>query len=278
MSFGIKECVGNIYPMGLRNVMLVADFLKETKYLDRTDGRKLCSDCSSIAILDPKECKPLIRNVHEFYISLNLKMDESLRVLLVDKIAMLKFNSPDEDDLLCMVWLSDRRPKRALVRISKCSKSEGSLGVERKPELPQKLTARQKSSGKIKALVIKFGMPYVHMGATMAHEMMQAWFYLNGVTELEMRVEEGICNLMRYMWMGWFCSTGADLLCKTSDEQVQYTRKLKDYIEHKMECDEDETYGQGFRDAMKAVSRFGLTTVLNHIVKERCLPSVHCES
>lgn len=220
----------------------------------------------------------LIRNVHEFYRSLNLKMDESLRVLLVDKIAMLKFNSPDEDDLLCMVWLSDRRPKRALVRISKCSKSEGSLGVERKPELPQKLTALQNSSGKIKALVLKFGTPYVHMGATMAHEMMQAWFYLNGVTELEMRVEEGICNLMRYMWMGWFCSTGADLLCKTSDEQVQYTRKLKDYIEHKMECDEDETYGQGFRDAMKAVSRFGLTTVLNHIVKERCLPSVHCES
>ncbi|KAL6139090.1 hypothetical protein ACLB2K_064367 [Fragaria x ananassa] len=72
-------------------------------------------------------------------------MDESLRVLLVDKIATLKFNSPDEDDLL-------------------------------------------------------------------------------------------------------------DLLCKTSDEQVQYTRKLKDYTEHKMECDEDETYGQGFRDAMKGVS------------------------
>ncbi|KAL6146428.1 hypothetical protein ACLB2K_057107 [Fragaria x ananassa] len=197
----------------------------------------------------------LIRNVHEFYRSLNLKMDESLRVLLVDKIAMLKFNSPDEDDLL------------------------GSIEVERKPEFPQKLTARQRSSGKIKALIIKFGMPNVQMGATMAHEMMHAWFYLNGVTELERRVEEGICNLMGYMWMGWFCSTGADfLLCKTSDEQVQYTRKLKDCLEHVMECDEDEAYGQGFRDAMKAVSRFGLTTVLNHIVKERCLPSVHCES
>lgn len=33
-----------------------------------------------------------------------------------------------------------------------------------------------------------------------------------------------------------------------------------------------EIYGQGFRDAVKAVSKFGLRTiVLDHILEKRCL-------
>ncbi|XP_062005587.1 protein DA1-like [Rosa rugosa] len=247
-------------------------FLKETKYLDLTDGRKLCSDCSSIAIIDPKECKPLIQYVHEFYRSLNLKTDEDIRVLLLDKNAMLKFKSP-VDNMRGTVWYSFGG-LRALVRIKKCSKIEGSIEVERKLEMlrrPHKLTARRRSSGNIEALIVLFGMANVDMGATVAHEMMHAWLYTAGVTGLEERVEEGFCELMSYMWMEWFCSSRVDSLYKTN-EQVQYSRKLKDLLSSSMEYSEDEIYGQGFRDARTAVSKFGLRTVLDHIVKKRCLP------
>ncbi|PRQ55151.1 putative protein DA1 [Rosa chinensis] len=266
-------------------------FLKETKYLDLTDGRKPWSGCSSIAIIDPKECKLLIQYVHEFYRSLNLKMDEDIRVLLLDKSAMLKFKRPV--DLRGTVWYSFG-DLRALVRIKNVQKVKevlkwrenwgcthehicaflSVLGTHSSfvPNIcvplalfsssvlrrPQKLTTQRRSSGNIEeALIVLFGMANVDMGATVAHGMMHAWLYIAGVTGLEEKVEEGFCELMSYIWM----ECGVHSLYKTN-EQVQHTRKLKDFISSSLEYREEEIYGQGFSVAIKAVSKFGLKNVL----------------
>ncbi|KAK9944924.1 hypothetical protein M0R45_010464 [Rubus argutus] len=123
-------------------------------------------------------------------------------------------------------------------------------------------------------MLVLFGKPDVEIGAILAHEMMHVSLLqrLKGCTAgLERSVEEGICEVMAYMWMEWYCFGGFDSSYKTS-VQAQYTRALKDYMSKRMKRSKDEIYGQGFRDAMEAVSKFGLIITLDHIVKNRCLP------
>ncbi|XP_040363976.1 protein DA1-related 1-like [Rosa chinensis] len=214
---------------------------------------------------------PLIQNVREFYRSLNLVVDETIPFLLVDKDMMLKFIPGRET--IGTIWNKDSS-LRACTTINKCSTREGIIKVEKHTERLTRrcnlLTLRRKSS--VKALIILFGSPGVRMGETMAHEMMHAWFYLQGCRgKLERSVEEGICSLMGYMWMEWFCTSGVDSFYKTS-VQVQYTKDLKDYTAHCMELNQDKIYGQGFRDAIKAVSKFGFNYTVDYIVKNKCLP------
>lgn len=74
--------------------------------------------------------------------------------------------------------------------------------------------------------------------------------------------------------MKWFCSsTGFDSWYKTN-EQAQYARKLKKYLAQEMETCEDAVYGQGFRDAMCAVERFGFQATLDHTLKNGAVPVV----
>ncbi|KAL6217661.1 hypothetical protein ACLB2K_010878 [Fragaria x ananassa] len=138
---------------------------------------------------------------------------------------------------------------------------------ERRIYVPKKpsAVARRTISGIVVVLVL-FGKPDVDTGRGRSFD-------------LEERVKEGICEVMAYMWMEWFCSNGFDSSYKTSKE-AQNTRDLKDHLAHKMERSKSIAYGQGFRDAIKAVAKFGLTTTLDHIVKEGSLPYVRlpCKS
>ncbi|KAK9944009.1 hypothetical protein M0R45_009594 [Rubus argutus] len=108
----------------------------------------------------------------------------------------------------------------------------------------------------------------------LAHEIMHAWFNLQGIPwKSESSVEEGMCEVMSYKWLQWFSSTGFDSSHKTN-KQVQYTLELKEFLAEVIECQRDEVYGQGFKNAMRAVETFGFKTTLDHIVKNGTLPVV----
>ncbi|KAK9944735.1 hypothetical protein M0R45_010287 [Rubus argutus] len=217
----------------------------ETGYLNLGDGEKLCSDCSSIAVMNGEECNAIIENVFEFYKSLNLKVDESIPIFFIDKNQMLRFFKG---------------------KTEKYSRSGGNLKGEKK--------AMKFLLGD--SIAVLFGRPNVDIGRILAHEMMHGWLHLQGCRpwKWERRVEEGVCHVMAYKWMKWFCSsTGFDSWYKTN-EQAQYARKLKMYLAQEMETCEDEVYGQGFRDAMCAVERFGFQATLDHTLKHGALPVV----
>lgn len=78
---------------------------------------------------------------------------------------------------------------------------------------------------------------------------------------------------MYYKWLQWFSSTGFDSSHKTN-KQAQYTIELKEFLAEETEDRVDEVYGQGFRNAMRAVETFGFKTTLDHIVKNGTLPGV----
>nr|XP_011458139.1 PREDICTED: protein DA1-like [Fragaria vesca subsp. vesca] len=112
------------------------------------------------------------------------------------------------------------------------------------------------------------------MGGTLAHEMMHAWLKLQGCKqwEWERSVKQGICNVMKFKWLEWFCSSSDfDARYKTN-EKAQYARTLKEYIVQVMEWSEDKVYGEGFRDAMRAVELFGFDDILRYIVNKGKFP------
>ena len=57
-------------------------------YLNLSDGRQLCSDCSSIAVKSREECDIIIQNVFEFFRSLNLQVNENIPIVFINKNQM----------------------------------------------------------------------------------------------------------------------------------------------------------------------------------------------
>lgn len=59
-----------------------------TGYIAHKDGRKLCLECLDSAIMDTYECQPLNADIQKFYESLNMKLDQQVPLLLVERQAL----------------------------------------------------------------------------------------------------------------------------------------------------------------------------------------------
>ncbi|BFG21275.1 hypothetical protein CerSpe_075480 [Prunus speciosa] len=225
-------------------------------FVNLEDGRKLCSDCESIAIFDPSKCNRLIEKMREFYEELNLEVDKDIPILLVDKHYMDKWQ------------ITDYFKNGDTIQVQKAEKT---------------LT-----KGKVTSMLLLFGIPEVIMGAILAHEMMHAWLLLQGCKKLDRRVSEGICEVMAYLWLEWFCDEGKNNLDSYTTEQAKFTNELKTFCVDKMSTRVDDIYGDGFREAKRAVSvkqnsptvsTYNLHKTLQHIVRHKTLPpQIHSNS
>lgn len=77
-------------------LLLLALFLKaflyvqssDTRYLVLDDGRKLCLECLDSAVMDTHECQPLYLEIQDFYEGLNMKVEQQIPLLLVERQAL----------------------------------------------------------------------------------------------------------------------------------------------------------------------------------------------
>lgn len=61
---------------------------RDTRYVALNDGRKLCLECLDSAIMDTNECQPLYLDIQEFYEGLNMKVQQQVPLLLVERQAL----------------------------------------------------------------------------------------------------------------------------------------------------------------------------------------------
>ncbi|KAG8062781.1 hypothetical protein GUJ93_ZPchr0003g16656 [Zizania palustris] len=61
---------------------------KDSKYITLDDGRKLCLECLNTAVMDTNECQPLYIDIQEFYEGLNMKVEQQIPLLLVERQAL----------------------------------------------------------------------------------------------------------------------------------------------------------------------------------------------
>ena len=59
-----------------------------TRYYVLEDGRTLCLECMESAIMDTGDCQPLYHAIRDYYEGMNMKIDQQIPMLLVERQAL----------------------------------------------------------------------------------------------------------------------------------------------------------------------------------------------
>ncbi len=126
------------------------------------------------------------------------------------------------------------------------------LGVTRTTTTHQKgrLLARN-----FDCILIQINLPEEHFRTVMIHELTHAWFFYNYFENLPLKVEEGMCVLMEYIWL------------KNLDT------KDAEYRGKQIELSPDPIYGEGFREARDSLNYMPLKSLLEFIKEKKKFPN-----
>lgn len=258
---------------------------RDTEYLGLDDGRKLCLECLDSAIMDTNECQPLYIEIREFYEGLNMKVEQQVPLLLVERQALNEAMEGEKQGHHHMpetrgLCLSEEQTVRTILKRPRIGGGHRIMDMITEP---YRLIRRCE----VTAILILYGLPRLLTGSILAHEMMHAWLRLNGYPNLRPEVEEGICQVLAHMWLeseivaGSGNGSGASSSSSSSSSEPgssstarnsskkgkrsQFERKLGDFFKHQIESDGSPAYGEGFRIGNQAVSKYGLRSTLDHI-------------
>ncbi|PKA54262.1 Protein DA1-like1 [Apostasia shenzhenica] len=251
---------------------------RDANYVTLDDGRKLCLECLDSSVMDTHECQPLYLDIQEFYEGLNMKVDQQIPLLLVERQALNEAMEGEKKGThhlpetrgLC---LSEEQIVSTILRRPRFG--AGFRIIEMITE-PYRLTRQCE----VTAILILYGLPRLLTGSILAHEMMHAWLRLKGFRGLSPEIEEGICQVLAHMWLdseimsGSGSSTASSSSSSSSSSSApstkkgtrsQFERKLGDFFKHQIESDSSPAYGDGFRAGNEAVLKYGLRSTLDHI-------------
>ncbi|XP_068303575.1 protein DA1-like isoform X1 [Pyrus communis] len=247
---------------------------RDTRYVPLDDGRKLCLECLDSAVMDTSECQPLYLDIQEFYEGLNMKLEQQVPLLLVERQALNEARGGERNGHYHMpetrgLCLSEEQTISTISRWPRFG--AGHQAAELITE-PYKLTRRCE----VTAILILYGLPRLLTGSILAHEMMHAWLRLKGYQPLRQDVEEGICQVLAHMWLeaelmsgsgGNAASTSSSSSSRTSKKGTKspFESKLGGFFLHQLETDMSPVYGDGFRAGQQAVQKYGLRSTLEHI-------------
>ncbi|PRQ26972.1 putative transcription factor interactor and regulator LIM family [Rosa chinensis] len=247
---------------------------RDTAYINLNDGRKLCLECLDSAIMDTSECQPLYLDIQEFYEGLNMKVEQQVPLLLVEREALNEAREGERNGHYHMpetrgLCLSEEQTISTISRRPKFG--AGNRATDMITE-PYKLTRLCE----VTAILILYGLPRLLTGSILAHEMMHAWLRLKGY-RLSQDVEEGICQVIAHMWLdaelmsgseGNSASTSSSSSSSNSSKKgtrSQFEKKIGEFFKHQIEVDISPVYGDGYRAGQQAVNKYGLRRTLDHI-------------
>ncbi|VAH40018.1 unnamed protein product [Triticum turgidum subsp. durum] len=254
---------------------------RESRYVLLDDGRKLCLECLDSAVMDTNECQPLYLEIQEFYEGLNMKVEQQVPLLLVERQAL---NEAMEGEKTGHHHLPETRglclsEEQTVSTILRRPRMTGNKIMEMITE-PYRLTRRCE----VTAILILYGLPRLLTGSILAHEMMHAWLRLKGYCTLTPDIEEGICQVLAHLWIeseimagsgSNAASTSSSSSSSTSTKKggrSQFERKLGDFFKHQIESDTSVAYGDGFRAGNRVIQQYGLKRTLEHIRLTGTLP------
>ncbi|XP_031274005.1 protein DA1-related 2 isoform X1 [Pistacia vera] len=247
------------------------------RYYSLEDGRSLCLECMESAIMDTGDCQPLYHAIRDYYEGMNMKLDQQIPMLLVERQALNEaivsekngYHHLPETRGLCL------SEEQTVTSIQKRPRIGGNRLVGIRTQ-PQKLTRKCE----VTAILVLYGLPRCRLltGAILAHELMHGWLRLKGYRNLNPEVEEGICQVLSYMWLESEVLPGSKHMPSTSTSTASSSsscskkggrsgveKKLGEFFMHQIAHDASPAYGGGFRAANAAVNKYGLRRTLEHI-------------
>ncbi|KAK8988938.1 hypothetical protein V6N11_030310 [Hibiscus sabdariffa] len=246
---------------------------QNTGYVALNDGRKLCLECLGSAVMDTRDCQPIYQDIQEFYEGLNMKVEQQVPLLLVERQALNDAREGEKNGHYHMpetrgLCLSEEQTISTILRRPRSGTGNRTMNMITEP---YKLTRRCD----VTAILILFGLPRLLTGSILAHEMMHAWMRLQGFRTLSQDVEEGICQVLAHMWLYTQLESASSNAPQTSSsasssrlkkgKRSQLERKLGEFFKHQIESDASPVYGDGFRAGHQAVYKYGLSRTLEHI-------------
>ncbi|XP_027110902.1 protein DA1-related 2 isoform X3 [Coffea arabica] len=257
---------------------------RSARYISLGDGRSLCLECMESAIMDTGDCQPLYHAIRDYYEGMNMRIDQQIPMLLVERQALNEaiegekqgFHHMPETRGLC---LSEEQTVTSILRRPRFG-GHSLVGMTRQP---QKLTRKCE----VTAILVLYGLPRLLTGAILAHELMHAWLRLKGYRNLSPQVEEGICQVLSHLWlesevMPEFRNMPSTSAASSSSSSTwssskkgaksRIESKLGEFFMHQIANDASPAYGEGFRAANAAVKKYGLRRTLDHIRENRSFP------
>ncbi|KAM2007559.1 hypothetical protein ACFX16_002543 [Malus domestica] len=76
---------------------------------------------------------------------------------------------------------------------------------------------------------------------------------------------------MAHIWLTSCCKKGLESY-NTRHGHAVFLENLQKYATYKIESNVDKNYGQGFREANMAVTKFGLRETIDYIIRNKTLP------
>ncbi|KAJ0247794.1 Protein DA1 [Hirschfeldia incana] len=239
---------------------------RNAAYVELNDGRKLCLECLDSAVMDTYQCQPLYLQIQEFYEGINMKVEQEVPLLLVERQALNEAREGEKNGHYHMpetrgLCLSEEKT----VGTASNNRSKHGGGIRNWSE-------PFKSRCEVTAILVLFGLPRLLTGSILAHEVMHAWMRLNGFRTVSQDVEEGICQVMAHKWLEAELAAGNAASSSSSASRgvkkgpmSLYERKLGEFFMHQIESDTSPVYGDGFRAGRLAVNKYGLRKTLEHI-------------
>ncbi|KAK1298315.1 Protein DA1-related 2 [Acorus calamus] len=222
----------------------------------------------------PRGCK-------DYYEGMNMKIDQQIPMLLVERQALneamegekIHHHMPETRGLC----LSEEQTVSSILRRPRIG---GNRIVDMRTH-PQKLTRKCEVTAILVLLLT---------GSILAHELMHGWLRLKGYRNLSPEVEEGICQVLSYMWLESEVITDSRNSAPTSSTAASTSssstsnpfskkggksdieKKLGKFFIHQIAHDTSPAYGGGFRAANASVNKYGLRRTLDHIRLTGCFP------
>ncbi|CAL9008113.1 unnamed protein product [Prunus brigantina] len=251
----------------------------DARYVSLGDGRSLCFECMESAIMDTGDCQPLYHAIRDYYEGMNMRLDQQIPMLLVERQALNEAIVGEKSGLHHMpetrgLCLSEEQTVTSILKRPTFGRHQ-LVGIKTQP---QKLTRKCE----VTAILVLYGLPRLLTGAILAHELMHGWLRLKGYRNLNPEVEEGICQVLSYMWLesevmpgfknmpSSSTSTSAASSSSSSSSskkggKSKVEHKLGEFFMHQIANDSSPAYGGGFRSANAAVNKYGLRRTLDHI-------------
>ncbi|KAF2296163.1 hypothetical protein GH714_036439 [Hevea brasiliensis] len=203
---GYRLCGGCNRDIGYGKYLRCRGFFHPERFLCSSCGypiteneTKLMLRMHGICYMDTGDCQPLYHAIRDYYEGMNVKLDQQIPMLLVERQALNEarvgekngYHHMPETRGLCLseeltVTSIQKRPRIGGNRL---------VGVSTQP---QKLTRK---SCEVTAILVLYGLPRLLTGAILAHELMHAWLRLKGYRNLNLEAEEGVCQVLSYMWL-----------------------------------------------------------------------------
>ena len=140
---------------------------------------------------------------------------------------------------------------REIRRFKKTKRSKPILGMARNQVVTRGKKVLRRD---FQEIIVLAGLARLHFETVCVHELCHAWLFFGGYYGLPQKTEEGLCTLSEYLWLKQFDSQEAKVRRRMISENP------------------DPIYGNGFREAVRALEKRDLNSLLAYVGKHGRFP------